>query len=538
MSNLTHQTLPLRSLSFHFVDMKLYSHTEGEVLAEKVTSCYTMLISRSGRGRLFMGNESSLFSSYSSFLLSPNTAYQFENIGDGKLEYYLISFHILHLLNQGPVLYTEQLFPNRQELRVYPLAQWMDLLSQLYTGITDCDNIEAHRQQTHFQKLIGFVLEHNLQFDSMSSSTQTVEQTIQYMQNHFQNRITVKQLVDMANVPAWQFTSIFKELTGKKPLDYLNELRISRSKDWLIHTDNTLRDIADRVGFTDEYYFSRRFRLITGFSPRQYALSMRQNILVKDWDGHEVSIPAQPNRIFYCGESIGDMNTLGIQLVGSHMISKGEPFRSEEASALAPDLIIFDHSDESLYAQMSELAPTLTYNSRGSLDERLLMLGEWFGKKKEAQQWLLHYNSSTLLMWQQLQACIRPNETASVFIYHRGKRLFVMGNIGLSSILYHPDGFRPTGKVQDILKSGRPYKEITEKTIQQYAGDRVFMMLPENEESKAAMEKLVNSPIWRNLPAVKNGFSYVLDERDWNQEDASARDKLLLLLPELLNQTS
>lgn len=64
------------------------------------------------------------------------------------------------------------------------------------------------------------------------------------------------------------------------------------------------------------------------------------------------------------------------------------------------------------------------------------------------------------------------------------------------------------------------------------------MMLPENEESKAAMEKLVNSPIWRNLPAVKNGFSYVLDERDWNQEDASARDKLLLLLPELLNQTS
>jgi AraC-like DNA-binding protein len=363
MPDFTHPTLPLRSLSFHFVDMKLHSHSEVEVLAEEVTSCYTMLISKSGCGRLFTDNRSFLFSSYSSFLLSPNTVYQFENIDDSKLEYYLICFHIFHLKNSIPVHYSEQLFPNRQELRVYPLAQWIDLLSQLYTGITSCDNIEAHRQQMHFQKLIGFVLDLNLQFDRMTGSTQTVEQTIQYMQNYFQNTITVKQLVDMANVPAWQFTSIFKELTGKKPLDYLNELWINRSKDWLLHTDNTLRDIAERVGFTDEYYFSRRFRLMTGFSPRQYAISMRQNILVKDWDGHEVSIPAKPNRIFYCGESTGDMKTLGIQLVGSHMISKGEPFRWEQASALTPDIIIFDHSDERLYAQVSELAPTLTYNS-------------------------------------------------------------------------------------------------------------------------------------------------------------------------------
>jgi len=538
MPNYTHPTLPLRSLSFHFVDMKLHSHSEGEVLAEEVTSCYTMLISKSGNGRLFADNRSSLFSSYRSFLLSPNTAFQFENIDVSTLEYYQISFHIFHLKNSIPVQYSEQLFPNRQELRVYPLAQWIDLLNQLYTGITHCDNIEAHRQQMHFQKLIGFVLDLNLQFDRITGSTQTVEQTIQYMQNHFQNTITVKQLVDMASIPAWQYTSIFKELTGKKPLDYLNELRINRSKDWLVHTDNTLRDIAERVGFTDEYYFSRRFRLMTGFSPRQYAISMRQNALVKDWDGHEVSIPATPNRVLYCGESIGDLETLGIELVGCHMISKGKPFSQEQASELAPDLIIFDHSDETLYAQMCELAPTLTYNSRGSLDERLLMLGEWFGKKKEAQQWLLHYNSSTLLMWQQLQTFIRPNETASVFIYHRGERLFVMGNIGLSSILYHPDGFLPAEKVQDILTSGRPYKEITEKTIHQYAGDRVFMMLPESDESRAAMEKLMRSPLWRNLPAVKNGFSYLLDERDWNQEDASTRDKLLSLLPELLNQSS
>jgi ABC-type Fe3+-hydroxamate transport system substrate-binding protein len=64
------------------------------------------------------------------------------------------------------------------------------------------------------------------------------------------------------------------------------------------------------------------------------------------------------------------------------------------------------------------------------------------------------------------------------------------------------------------------------------------MMLPVSPDSRAAMEELICSPIWRSLPAVKNGFSYVLDELAWNQEDASTRDKLLSRLPELLIQTS
>ncbi|CAM4246462.1 AraC-like DNA-binding protein [Paenibacillus endophyticus] len=530
--------LPLRSLLFHYIDVDLLDYASDAVLAEETTSSYMLLVFKSGNGKLFTESFSASFSPDSTFLLSPSAAYQFESVNDSQIEYFRISFRIFHIEGGQAAPYVIPLFPDRQELRIYPQTQWNDLLNQLYVGHTNQHDLEAHRQQLHFQKIIEFLLEHNLQVDQLQSSAQTVEQTIQYMQTNFQDNITVKQLAHMANVPSWQFTSIFKELTGKKPLDYLTELRINRAKEWLTHTESTLREIAERVGFTDEYYFSRRFRLMTGFSPRQYAISMSQNILVKDWNGHEVRIPSHPSRVLYCGETVGDMNMLGIPLIENHIFCKDNPLSQELASKLSPDLIIFDHYDEALYSQISQIAPTLTYNSRGSLNDRLLMLGKWFGKKKEAQQWLLHHNSNTLLMWKQLRTLIRPEETASVFVFHRGKRLFVMGNIGLSSILYHPDGFRPAGKVQQIWNSGRPYKEITAKTIHQYAGDRVFMMLPQSPESKAAMEELMNSPVWFNLPAVKNGFSYLLDEQDWNIEDAAARDKLLSLLPQLLTQSS
>ncbi|WP_242773461.1 AraC family transcriptional regulator [Brevibacillus parabrevis] len=530
--------IPLHSLLFHYINVELLNHGAGAVLAEEVTSSYTLFVFKSGKGRIYTESFSAAFSTDSVFLLPPAAVYQFESMDDGRIEYFRIAFGVFHIEDGKAEPYSQPLFPDRQELRVYPQSQWNELLAQLYVGHASRHGIEAYRQQLQFQEVIAFLLEHNMGGDQLQGPTQAVEQAIQYMRTSFQDPITVVQLARMANVPSWQFTSIFKELTGKNPLDYLTELRINCAKELLIRTESPLREIAELVGFTDEYYFSRRFRHMTGFSPRQYAVSMRQNILVKDWNGHEVRIPSNPHRILYCGETAGDISALGIPLIEKQLFCKDTPLDQELASKLSPDLIIVDHSDEKLYSQISRIAPTLAYNSRGSLNDRMLMLGEWFGRKKEAQQWLLHHNSDTLLMWRQLRPLIRPEETASVFVFHRGKRLFVMGNIGLSAILYHPDGFRPAGKVQQIMKSGRPYKEITAKTIHHYAGDRVFMMLPESAESRTAMEEFMNGPIWNNLPAVKDGFSYVLDERNWNYEDARTRVKLLSLLPTLFTRSS
>lgn len=69
---------------------------------------------------------------------------------------------------------------------------------------------------------------------------------------------------------------MFRRRTGHKPLDYVNHVRIQHAKEWSRTTDDPLRDIAGRVGFKDEYYFSRRFRQITGLSPRQYDRSIQR----------------------------------------------------------------------------------------------------------------------------------------------------------------------------------------------------------------------------------------------------------------------
>jgi len=522
------------------LDIELLTCFTESLPAEESTESYTLLIGKSGSGEIEYAGKSSALSRHRAFLFIPGASYRIARSDDATaIQYFRINFIITRISQSAaPEEYKEDLFPDRSELRVYPLSQLMDMAEQLYGSRQDQDELESFQHNLRFLKLMGFVLEHNRVSERKPNSIQSVERTIQYLQDHYTDKITVRLLSQIADLPSAQYSAIFKEITGKKPLDFLTELRIKRSKDWLLQSNESLRYIAERVGFTDEYYFNRRFRQTTGMSPRQYGITMRRRVSVRDWAGHEVSIPMKPRRIIFYGNTIEDLLSLGIQPIGGDLWGNGHPFNTEKALSLKPDLIIFDKEDEREYEQISQIAPTLTYNSFSSLEQRMLRLGEWFGKEREAQHWLNHYANNAERMWRKLQPHLRPDETASVFVHHRGKRLFVMGNIGLTSVLYHPYGFRPTHKVDDLIHKNRAYKEITMNNLQDYAGDRIFMLLPTSAESRSAMEETINSPLWQCLPAVRNGLVYLVDENTWNCYDANTMNNLLNLLPKLLKHTS
>ena len=64
----------------------------------------------------------------------------------------------------------------------------------------------------------------------------------------------------------------FKKVLGKTPGDYLTELRVEHAK-YLIHIYRDtmpLMEIAERCGFENYPYFSHKFKVLTGQSPRNY----------------------------------------------------------------------------------------------------------------------------------------------------------------------------------------------------------------------------------------------------------------------------
>ncbi|HBE03444.1 MAG TPA: hypothetical protein DC049_13395, partial [Spirochaetia bacterium] len=63
---------------------------------------------------------------------------------------------------------------------------------------------------------------------------------------------------------------LFKKYTGSSPEKFMQRLKIREAKKKLLYSADRIKEISAELGFTDQYYFSRLFRKIEGFSPRQY----------------------------------------------------------------------------------------------------------------------------------------------------------------------------------------------------------------------------------------------------------------------------
>lgn len=72
--------------------------------------------------------------------------------------------------------------------------------------------------------------------------------------------------------------SLFKKATGKTPNEYLTEIRIKHALRFIeVYGDSMqLAEIAERCGYNDYIYFSRRFKQSVGISPQQYKNSLNQ----------------------------------------------------------------------------------------------------------------------------------------------------------------------------------------------------------------------------------------------------------------------
>jgi AraC-like DNA-binding protein len=72
------------------------------------------------------------------------------------------------------------------------------------------------------------------------------------------------------NISLAHFRRIFRQLTGTAPQHYLNEIRLNKAAILLRETNEPIKLIADKTGFKDRFYFSRRFKQQFHISPAAY----------------------------------------------------------------------------------------------------------------------------------------------------------------------------------------------------------------------------------------------------------------------------
>jgi len=99
---------------------------------------------------------------------------------------------------------------------------------------------------------------------------QKVERSIHFMVANINRPLQVSTLAAQANVSPSHFFALFKQMTGRPPMDYFTKLRMSHACRLLDSTGASVKEVAAALGYNDPFYFSRVFKSVLAVAPVHY----------------------------------------------------------------------------------------------------------------------------------------------------------------------------------------------------------------------------------------------------------------------------
>lgn len=91
-----------------------------------------------------------------------------------------------------------------------------------------------------------------------------------YVDEHIYEKLTIRQLSEAASLSPSQLTRVFRRAYGQTPYEYILSRKVDTACLLLRNTVLTVKEIAYRLQFSDEHYFSNLFRQRTGSPPGKY----------------------------------------------------------------------------------------------------------------------------------------------------------------------------------------------------------------------------------------------------------------------------
>lgn len=153
------------------------------------------------------------------------------------------------------------------------IADRINIFEEIYSTLDDSFAIENIRYAValfhHFLESMRYL---NLyrKVGNQKHDSDVIESTIHYMAENVERRLTLTDIADYSGFSSSYLSSMFKKRTGYSPLTYFNLLKIRKACELINTTDMKLTQISFKLGFDDQFYFSRLFSKIMGMSPRAY----------------------------------------------------------------------------------------------------------------------------------------------------------------------------------------------------------------------------------------------------------------------------
>lgn len=181
------------------------------------------------------------------------------------LDTYSCSFFIESILNHDYAI---------KEYNPCIKSEFHDSVNEIFDALKHKSSGYKFRVIAALYKTLGTVVDEHMYSQSGSDHTiasdkniPKLKKVLTFIRTNHNKQISLAGMAENAGMSLKYFCSFFKDMTGKTPVEYLNEYRIERATQKLLNSDQSVTDIAYSCGFNDLSYFIKTFKKIKGTSP-------------------------------------------------------------------------------------------------------------------------------------------------------------------------------------------------------------------------------------------------------------------------------
>lgn len=473
---------------------------------------HILLYIKHGRGRLLFHNDNVHVQLNQLYYIAPHISYKWEWETEDPVSYVKIHFNCYSVNDSDVEQYSLPLL-TQNRISTYSVSKSdnLDTLLKYHHSKNTCENMKA---SIIFQELLLNIWK-SLTLENKELTDQGVESSRLYIEQCYANEITREQLAAIAGLHPDYYSKVFKKKYGKSPNEYLNYVRINHAKQSLLKSNDSLRTIAQEVGFKDEFYFSRKFKSGTGMSPSFYINKIKFSDKIVSFNhlitGHMVSLDTEPYAAI-----MNNIYPIENRLHNTVTIGQNSP-DIERLIELKPELIIMRENInrknilmEQLYTQ---IAPTIVLPYYDDWHNHLQTVAKSLCKTTIANEWMDKYEDKAEKV--RLKYASRM-EGKTVLIVGIGQgRMCIYGKRNIGAVLYDDLQFAIPKGVERIVH----YQEVSLREIKQYSADHIMLTNYQHNGSDW-MNHLISDEIkwlekqvdWKEMKAVRNGAVHNLYE--------------------------
>ncbi|PJN60249.1 hypothetical protein PAEAM_28090 [Paenibacillus sp. GM1FR] len=430
----------------------------GSVLDETDLTSNVLLLAYGGEGELAMDGEGCHIGASFACHVVKGESFTLTARSD-ELYYILIMYEASSMEGASHAMPSYRKHPLQNSFIQNPVtqAEWIQNAEKIVGKWRRGEGLERFHAHALLQAMI-YELIMEYERGQGGAESDMVDVVVSYISSHYRQNLELKELAALAGCSVRQLQRRFKQEKQLGPMEYVIQLRMENASRMLHHTDASIGEIADKMGYSDMYYFSRAFKKYYGVPPLRYRLdaatesdtnyaqSLLRNRMASSYESDqgpvichmrgEYPVTRSPQRIAVLDVQYADhLLALGLSPAGSVGLGSGTfhfpqyirtglqgtqilgTYEYPDLLAverLSPDLIICTEVHDQYYERLSRVAPVLMFKRNESWQTILGLFGELTGKRAEAKRILADYHRRTTLLSEELAPVLAGKSVALI----------------------------------------------------------------------------------------------------------------------------